>query len=146
MLPHILKYLFFNSVKFDFFILIFFTLYCNVMKIMVFFLLQCILCILRAISYDMERNINFIGLLPLCHFRSDIDSNIILIFGYNGTIDSMHDHYKHWWTYVLVAYWIKCSFSCQFSRGMTTQEYIYIAYFLITNYKIKKKYKVKLDY
>ena len=24
--------------------------------------------------------------------------------------------------------------------------YIYIAYFLITNYKIKKKYKIKLDY
>lgn len=84
------------------------------MKIIVsiIFLLQCILCVLRAISYDMERNINFIGLLSLCHFRSDIDSNIILIFGYNGIIDSMHDHRKHWRTYVLVAYRIKCSFSC----------------------------------
>lgn len=91
----------------------------------------------------MDRNINFIGLLPLCHFRSDIDSNIFLIFGYNGTIDSMHDHHKHWRTYVLVAYRIKCSFSCQFSGGMVTQEYIYIylysAYLLIMNYIKKNK-------
>lgn len=143
MLSHILKYLFFNSVKFDFFFGYFFyfihCIYYNVMKIMVFFLLQCILRILRAISNYMERNINFIGLLPFCHFRSNIDSNIIFIFGYNGTINSMHDYYKYWWTYVLVAYRIKCSFSCQFSRGMATQEYIYNTYLLIMNYVKKNK-------
>lgn len=96
------------------------------MKNLINYFLQHILCVLRAVSHNLERNAIVIGFLSLCHLHSDSDPNrIVVIFGDNSNTDSTHDHRKYRRSYVLVAYSIKRSFSRQFSSGMVTKWHTY---------------------